>query len=106
MKKIIILILAIGFFAACESTAKKGDKANSETTSQVVEYEEVEINVTGMTCTGCEKTVENGLKQVDGVKEVRASHKNNKVTIKIEKDKVNREALAQKIETVGYAVTK
>ena len=104
MKKILILIFTIGLFAACQSNTKKADKENA-TTSQVVEYEEMEFNVTGMTCTGCEKTVENGLKQVDGVKEVKASHKNNKVTIKIEKDKINREALAQKIETVGYGVT-
>ena len=103
MKKLFVLILAIGLFAACQSGNSKADKADS-TTTHAVEYEKIEFDVTGMTCTGCENTVENGLKQVKGVKEVKASHKNNRVTIMVEKDKVNREELAQKIETVGYTV--
>ena len=64
------------------------------------------MTVTGMTCSGCENTVKNGLKQIDGVVEVQASHKNNKVTIKVEKDKVSREEIAQQIETIGYNVEK
>ncbi|NOU60447.1 cation transporter [Marinifilum caeruleilacunae] len=104
MKKILILILAVGLFAACQSSTKKSGESEKATSSQVVDYQEMEFNVTGMTCTGCENTVVNGLKQIKGVKEVKASHKNNRVTIMVEKDKVNREEIAQKIETVGYTV--
>ncbi|WP_421918111.1 cation transporter [Marinifilum sp.] len=104
MKKLLILILAVGLFAACQSSTKKSEKTDEATSSQVVDYQEIEFNVTGMTCTGCEKSVVNGLKEVDGVKEVKASYKNNKVTIKVEKDKVKREEIAQKIETVGFTV--
>ncbi|GAB7088536.1 cation transporter [Marinifilum fragile] len=104
MKKILILILTLGLFAACQSNTKKSEKPEEATASQVVEYQKMEFDVTGMTCTGCENTVINGLKQLDGVKEVKASYKNNKVTIMVEKDKVNREEIAQKIETVGYTV--
>ncbi|RUT79487.1 copper chaperone [Ancylomarina longa] len=64
----------------------------------------MELNVTGMTCTGCENTVENGLKNMDGVIEVKASHKDNKVILKVEKNKVNRDEISQKIEAVGYKV--
>ncbi|PKQ65942.1 hypothetical protein BZG02_01920 [Labilibaculum filiforme] len=57
-----------------------------------------------MTCTGCENTIKNGLKQMDGVAEVEASHTNSKVTIKVVKDKVKREEIAKQIETIGYTV--
>ncbi|PKQ69237.1 hypothetical protein BZG01_01680 [Labilibaculum manganireducens] len=66
----------------------------------------MELTVTGMTCTGCENTIKNGLKQIDGVVEVEASHTNNKVTIKVEKDKVTHEEIAQQIEAIGYSVEK
>ncbi|MUP36464.1 hypothetical protein GNY23_01380 [Labilibaculum sp. 44] len=66
----------------------------------------MEFTVTGMTCTGCENTIKNGLKQIDGVVEVEASHTNSKVSIKVEKDKITREEIAQQIEAVGYNVEK
>jgi copper chaperone CopZ len=105
MKKILIVVFAIGFLAACQSNTKKAESDSKVETTQVVEYEKMELTVTGMTCTGCENTIKNGLKQVDGVFEVEASHKNNKVTIKVEKDKVSREEIAQQIETIGYNVS-
>ena len=63
MKKILILIFALGLFAACQSNTKKAEQSES-TTTQVVEYENMEFSVTGMTCTGCENTVVNGLKKL------------------------------------------
>lgn len=105
MKKLLIIIAAFSFLIACQSNSKSSD-ANKVSAKEKVELVKMEFDVTGMTCTGCEKSVENGLKKVEGVKEVKASHKNNKVTIQVEKDRVDREALAQKIETVGYVVTR
>ncbi|WP_320019936.1 cation transporter [Labilibaculum manganireducens] len=105
MRKILIVVFAIAFLAACQSNTKKAESTKTETT-QVVDYETMELTVTGMTCTGCENTIKNGLKQIDGVVEVEASHTNNKVTIKVEKDKVTHEEIAQQIEAIGYNVEK
>lgn len=104
MKQYFIIIFTLLLFTACQSNSKKVNSENKAETTKVVEYQEMEITVTGMTCTGCEKTVKNGLKQIDGVVKVEASHKKNRVTIKVEKDKVSREEIAQQIETVGYKV--
>ncbi len=104
MKKILILIFAIGLFVSCQSNTKKTESNSNAETTQVVEYETMELTVTGMTCTGCENTIKNSLQQIDGVVEVEASHTSNKVTIKVEKDKVKREEIAQQIETIGYNV--
>lgn len=104
MKKILILIFALSFLSACQSNSKKSENNTTEKTKQVVQVEEIEFSVNGMTCTGCENTIKNGLKQMEGVVEVEASHQNKKVTVKVEKDKVSREEIAQKIESVGYSV--
>jgi len=106
MKKILIVVFTIGFLIACQSNTKKAGNDSKAETTQVVEYEKMELNVSGMTCSGCENTIKNGLKQVDGVVEVEASHKTNKVTIKVKKDKVSREEIAQQIESIGYNVSK
>lgn len=106
MKNILIVVFAIGFLAACQSNTKKVSNDSKAETTQVVEYETMELTVTGMTCTGCENTIKNGLKQIDGVVEVEASHTNNKVSIKVVKDKVNRDEIAQQIESIGYNVEK
>ncbi|MDE5418235.1 cation transporter [Labilibaculum sp. DW002] len=106
MKRFFIIIFALALFTACQSNTKKAESESKAETTQVVELQELELTVTGMTCSGCENTVKNGLKQIDGVVEVQASHKNSKVTIKVEKDKVSREEIAQQIETIGYNVEK
>jgi copper chaperone CopZ len=103
MKKLLIIIAAFSFLFACQSNTKSTE-ANKASAKEKVELVKMEFDVTGMTCTGCEKSVEKGLKKVEGVREVKASHKNNRVTVQVEKDRVDREALAQKIETVGYIV--
>ena len=101
MKKFLIVIFTLAFFTSCQSNTKK-----IESNSKLVNYETIELTVTGMTCSACENTIENGLKQVDGVVEVKASHKNGRVSIKMEKDKVNREEITQQIESIGYNVEK
>lgn len=106
MKRYLIIFFALALFTACQSNTKKAENESKAETTQVVEMQELEMTVTGMTCSGCENTVKNGLKQIDGVVEVQASHKNNKVTIKVEKDKISREEIAQQIETIGYHVDK
>ena len=61
------------------------------------------LNVEGMMCEGCEKRVQNVLKQIDGVENVVANHNTKKVTItsNIELDK---NVIKEKIEDIGYEV--
>ncbi|MFA9371136.1 MAG: cation transporter [Labilibaculum antarcticum] len=106
MKKILIVVFAIGFLAACQSNTKKVSDDSKAETTQVVESETMELTVTGMTCTGCENTIKNGLQQIDGVLEVEASHTSGKVNVKVEKNKLKREEIEQQIETIGYHVEK
>ncbi len=62
---------------------------------------EVVIHVEGMTCTGCERSVENALKQIDGVVEVEANHQKKEVYVELSKD-IPKEVLFEAIEKAGY----
>ncbi|MFA8434492.1 MAG: cation transporter [Marinifilaceae bacterium] len=104
MKNVWMLLLVSGLLLSCQTNSKKTESKEKTEVSKIMDIQELELDVKGMTCTGCEKSVENGLKQIDGVVEVKASHKENKVLIKIEKNKMDREAINQKIETIGYSV--
>lgn len=59
------------------------------------------LSITGMSCNGCEQTVENALKTLDGVTRVTADHKADTVEV-IVKDNVTDTDLHATIENAGY----
>jgi len=61
--------------------------------------------VEGMTCTGCENTVEGSLKNIEGVAEADASFETGKAVVKYDKTLVTAEALEAGIVSRGYKVT-
>lgn len=63
------------------------------------------IKVKGMMCTGCESRVQNVVKQIEGVEEVIANHKNGTVTIKSNID-IDKNIIKERIEDIGYEVVK
>ena len=64
---------------------------------------EIELSVEGMMCEGCEKRVENALKNVKGVSSVMASHEKRKVIVKYESN-ISEDVIKEKIEDLGYEV--
>lgn len=64
---------------------------------------EIVLEVTGMMCSGCENRVQNVIKQIDGIEEVKADFKLGKVIIKVNKE-VDINFISQQIEDLGYEV--
>ena len=62
---------------------------------------EVILKVDGMMCSGCENRVQNALKTIKGVKEVKASHEEKKVQITLKQD-IDEQILKDKIVELGY----
>ena len=63
----------------------------------------IEIKVEGMQCSGCENRIQNVLKKVEGVTEVKANYKSGIVSIKTNKD-IEKDILYKKIEDLGYQI--
>ncbi len=66
--------------------------------------ETLQLHVTGMTCGGCENAVKRTLMQLDGVKEVIASHQDERVQVTYDRDRVQPPAIRERIEKIGYGV--
>ena len=62
------------------------------------------MNVEGMTCGGCEKSIRNALLERDGVSDVTASHENGVVVIEFDDSKIQAGGLKQAIEDAGFDV--
>jgi copper chaperone CopZ len=60
----------------------------------------LQYRVEGMTCDHCKATVENGLKDLQGVSEVLADRLNNRVTVQAES--VSDNQIKETIEKLGY----
>lgn len=64
----------------------------------------INLHIEGMTCTGCEATVENAAIGVDGVLEVDASYDRRQATVKYDKSKTSQEAIISAINETGFTV--
>ncbi|MFB6192391.1 MAG: heavy-metal-associated domain-containing protein [Haloarculaceae archaeon] len=62
------------------------------------------LSVTGMSCTGCERNVENALKRLDGVARVEADHAGNTVEVVVGEG-ADDEDIHAAIEHAGYDVS-
>ena len=60
------------------------------------------LNINGMTCGGCVKSVTNALNQVTGVQQADVSLEQNNVVIKFDDSQTNETALKQAIEDAGF----
>ena len=64
---------------------------------------EIELEVEGMTCEGCERRIQNVLMDIDGVENAKASHIDKNVKITLNKD-VDINILKEAIEDLDFKV--
>ncbi len=111
----VLAVVAAVFVAGCgktdnQTTDTKTDKQeeNKESGSKTLEVsandKAVEIHTSGMTCTGCEKTIKTKVKKVDGVRDVIADFKTNTVKASYDPGKTNPDAIKDAITSAGYKV--
>lgn len=101
MKKLILLILPVLFiFASCNNSGevKKDQLFNPD---QLVE---IQISVEGMTCGGCENTVNTELIKLDGVLDAKASHLEKLVIVSVDTNVSSVRDMEACISKVGYTV--
>lgn len=66
--------------------------------------ETVELNVTGMTCGGCAKSIERALGDLNGVTAVQALYEQQRVIVQFEPNLTTVAALTEAIEDAGFDV--
>jgi copper ion binding protein len=63
------------------------------------------LQVTGMTCGGCESAVRRAVGKLPGVASVDASHVERRVTVDFDPAQVDVAAITEKIQKLGYQVS-
>lgn len=105
MKIYFLSIFLSIFLFSCNRVNTVSDEKSNETTSTKTEnIKTIKLDVSGMTCEGCENTIESALNKVDGVVSVEASHINAIATISFDSTKLEQVTIAQKINETGYKV--
>lgn len=67
---------------------------------------QINFDINGMTCTGCEEHIKNAVADMDGVTEATANYETGQATVKFDKSKTSLEKVTNAINETGYVVTK
>ena len=65
---------------------------------------EVNLQIEGMTCTGCEAHLNHAVSSVDGVIEVTSNHKTGTAIVKFDKTKSSVDTIVDAVNETGYKV--
>jgi copper chaperone len=68
--------------------------------------EQLKIKVGGMTCEHCVETIENALKDVDGILAAEVDLPNGVVLVEYDSVRLSAQAIHDAIEELGYEVTR
>lgn len=61
------------------------------------------FTVTGIHCDGCEATIETGLRRLDGVRDVKADHRQQTIWVRYDQRRLDEQRLADQLERIGYS---
>lgn len=103
MKKLLFIIMAIAFLASCNQTQKQIEDTDVQNTAEYIQT--MELVVEGMHCTGCENTIKKSVGELEGVKEVNASHTGGMATVIYDTALTSMAEIKAAIEGKGYKVT-
>lgn len=101
MKKLLVLLPVLLLFA-CNQTTKQTEKATGPDSLHMAEYVLV---VEGMTCGGCENSIEKAMAALDGVAMAKADHTDGSVLVCTDTLMTPVKEVVVAIESKGYKVS-
>ena len=102
MKKLLVLVFIVLVFASCQSGNKNEAPANQVTVP--VEMVQTTIDIGGMDCDMCVKSVEKGVNELTGITSVAVSLNDSNAIVKYDASKVQLAEIEKAIEKRGYKV--
>ena len=104
MKKyrlIIVLSLCIGVMLAISCSGNKHEKSPDQGEASLIE-----VKIEGMTCTGCEQTIQRIVGKLEGIKSVTATFTDGRAVIEYYPSTVDTLKINDAITGSGYKVIK
>lgn len=102
LKKFTVLIIASAAVIVT-SCGTKGKKEVKEV--EGFEISRIEVSISGMTCTGCEQTIQTSVAKIEGVVNVKAAFTNGKAIVDFNPAKADTAEIRAAISGSGYKVT-
>jgi mercuric ion transport protein len=99
--KPIMLIAVLVVAIACNNTGKKAEKKADN-----LPVSRIEVSITGMTCAGCENTIQTSVAKLEGIKSVKALAAMGKAFIEFSSATTDTVKIRAAITDAGYIVTK
>jgi len=99
--KVLLMLFALFFCIACAERGKPAEEADAgvlDSTRLVT----MKYSVEGMTCTGCEKTINYAVGELEGVTEVTSSHEEKYTLVTYDSGLVKEEDIEKVITGKGY----
>jgi copper chaperone CopZ len=104
MKYVIVFCLFLAF--GCNNAGTKKSSVEVKSAVQTdVKTAAVELSIQGMTCLGCEQTIQSAIGSINGVKQVKATFKNGKAFVEFVPNMADTVKMKEKITASGYIVT-
>jgi copper chaperone len=97
----LILIIYTLVAVSCSCNGKK--VSESEKNKEVTV---IEVSIGGMSCTGCEQTIQNNVGKLEGIKSVKASYTTGMAMIEYVEGVVDTTGIKEAINGSGYTVKK
>jgi len=94
--------IAVIFFSFTLLFSCSNNKSNKAIIIKQQDIIQKKIGVNGMTCVGCEVTLEDNVKKIKGVVTVKASHTKNEAIIEFDSTKTNIIKISNEIRKAGY----
>ena len=96
-----IFFVCILIAVSCSGNDKKTVK-----TGEIKEASIIEVSIGGMSCTGCEQTIQNNVGKLEGIKSVKASYTTGIAMIEYFQGMVDTTRIREAINSSGYTVNK
>jgi copper chaperone CopZ len=97
----LILFVYILIAVSCSGSGKKAGQ-----TQEKQEVSVMDVSIGGMTCTGCEQTIQNNVAKLEGIRSVKASFKTGEAVIEYLAGIVDTTKIREAITGSGYSVKK
>ena len=107
MKKSLIFFAISLVMIACGSQNNKTESTETQEAIETIDpanLETIEIAVIGMTCGGCERTVQTAVGNLPGVQSVKASHSDSTALVTFDPSQTTFDAMKAAIIDKGYTV--